>query len=122
MENVRKVAQEIKAKLDEGNYSFITMDYSELRSIYRRVAGDEARLSKSFREEFQEVLSDYSIKVFPSMEDSGEAVRFFRSGTMLWEIVHNLRYPDNTSDIRLAALIKKVKENPTLLEINIIPR
>ncbi len=120
MENVRKVAQQIKAKLDEGNYSFRTIDYSELLSIYRAVAGDGAKLSKGFREEFQEVLSDYNIKVFPSIEDSGEAVRFFRSGTMLWEIVHNLRYPDNTSDMRLASLIKKVKENPALLEINIM--
>ena len=54
MEIFRKVAQEIKTKLDEGNYSFITIEYSKLQLIYRTVANDDTiRLSKSAREGIQ---------------------------------------------------------------------
>jgi hypothetical protein len=122
MEHFRKVAQQIKSKLDEGNYSFITIDYSELLSMYRNVAGGEVRLSKNVRTGLEKALSDVGIKVFPSIEDTEvAAVRFFRAPTILWDIVTNLRYPDDTSDGRLAALIKRIKEDPTV-EIHIMSR
>lgn len=121
MEHFKEVARRIKSKLDEGNYSFITIGYSEVQSMYRDVAKYDARLSKSVREGLQEALLDFGIRVFPSLEDSDEAVRFFRSNTILWDIVSNLRYPDSTSDARLASLIKKIKEDPTI-EIRIMSR
>jgi len=122
MEHFREVAKRIKNELDEGNFSFKTMSYSELLSIYREVIGYEARISKSVREGIAEALLDFGIRVFPAIEDmEGESVRFFRSNTVLWDIVVNLRYPDNTSDARLAALIKKIKEDPTI-EIHVFSK
>ena len=116
MEIFRRVAQEIKVRLDEGNYSFITIEYNKLQSMYRNAAGDDTiRLAKSAREGIQEALLDFSVRVFPSIEDAGEGIRFFRSGTVLWDIVSNLRHPNSTSDIELAKLIRRVKEDPTVV-------
>jgi len=118
MEIFRRVAREIKARLDQGNYSFKTIPYSELQAMYRNAAGDDSiRLAKSAREGIEEALLDFGIRVFPSIEEAGDGVRFFRSGTVLWDIVSNLRHPNSTSDAELARLIKRVKEDPTVVII-----
>jgi hypothetical protein len=117
MEIFQKVAQEIKARLDEGNYSFITLEYGELQSIFRKAAGNESiRLAKSAREGITEALSDVAVKVFPSLEEElADGVRFFRSGTLLWNIVTNLRYPNSTSDAELAKMLNQIKQDPTVV-------
>jgi hypothetical protein len=116
MEFFRKVAQEIKTLLNEGNYSFITIEYSKLQSMYRNAARDETiRLAKNAREGIEEALLDVGIRVFPSLEEGGDGIRFFRSGTVLWDIVTNLRYPNSTSDVELSRLLRRVKEDPTVV-------
>ncbi|CAK8717602.1 MAG: hypothetical protein CDV28_101107 [Candidatus Electronema aureum] len=118
MEVFRKVAKEIKYRMDQGNYSFITIQYSELQLMYRTAAQDDSiRLAKSAREGIQEALSDLGVRVFPSIDEAGECVRFFRSGTVLWDIVSSLRYPNSTSDGELKRLIKRIKEDPLVVLI-----
>lgn len=118
METYKKVAKQIKARLDQGNYSFITIPYSEFQSMYREAVNDSnARLARSAREGIQEALLDYTVRVFPSIEESGDAIRFFRSGTVLWDIVSNLRHPNGASDEELARLIKRLKEDPAVVVI-----
>jgi hypothetical protein len=116
MEVFRKVAQEIKARLDEGNYSFITIEYDKLQLLYRDAAGDNTiRLAKSVREGIQEALSDVGVRVFPPLGEVEEGCRFFRSGTVLWNIVTNLRYPNSASDVELSKLLRRIKEDPTVV-------
>jgi len=116
MEIYRKVAQDIKARLDEGNYSFITILYKDLQSMYRDAAGDETmRFAKSAREGIEEALLDVGVRVFPSLEEAQDGVRFFRSGTVLWNIVTNLRYPNSRSDAELSELLNRVKRDPTVV-------
>jgi len=116
MEVFRKVAQEIKARLDEGNYSFITIEYDKLQLLYRDAAGDNTiRLAKSAREGIQEALSDVGVRVFPPLGEVEEECRFFRSGTVLWNIVTNLRYPNSVSDVELSKLLRRIKEDPTVV-------
>ena len=123
MENSRTVAKKIKSRLDEKRAAFITIEYNELLSMYREATGYEARLSATARERLTDALSQEGIQVFPSLDDrDGSSVRFFRAGTILWDIVSNLRYPGAGSDTTLAGLISKIKANPSILEISITQR
>ncbi len=115
-----KLAEAIIRQMDQDRMAFSTKTRLEIATLLRQVSGQpRSKIGRNVGDSIEAALEHRGFRVFPHINEVGahEAVRVMRRGTLVDQILNAFIHPGATTDIELANLITKAKNQDALLKM-----
>ncbi len=114
-----KIADEISSQMNQNKAAYATKTRLEIATLLRQISGQpRSKIGRNVGEAIEAALEQKGFRVFPHINDVGlhEAVRVIRRGTFVDQILNAFLHPGAMTDMNLADLITKVKQQDELLK------
>lgn len=114
-----RFADAVARQMDQDRLAYATKTRLEMGTLLRQVSGQpRSKIGKNVGDAIEAALEQRGFRVFPHINDVGmhEAVRIFRAGSFVNQILNAFLHPGAMTDTQLADLITKVKQQDQLLK------